>query len=533
MKNVVNKSLQNGKYSLEQELGRGSFGITYKAINNILEQRVAIKMLNVSLEQNYYETDLVRQFQDEARRLAKCSHPNIVRVIDFFRENELPYIVMEYIPGLTLDRIVFPDNPLSEIEAIAYIKQVGEALTVIHNQGLLHGDIKPKNLILRQDNQQVVLIDFGIAREFSSEQLENHTNWVSEGYAPIEQYLFPSKRTIASDIYGLAATLYTLLTATIPPSAISRFHGFSLESPQQLRPQLSEQVSEAVMWGMALEAENRPSSLSEWLTKLTEDRSKAIVFVKSASSLVKVNRETSKRRDEKNIFAKNWKIIPKLYNARKTAIFTGTTLLGISVLTAVGFRLPITQTNLLNLIEQNPALKPFSLPEKSPQPSTKVIKSSPNSKAGTTLVSSPSITPVNRLVKVEKADEADKNKIIPLNTTQPNKIEQKTNKSINTETNTLTVKTTPFLNPQPTPATESQNNRKPSIFVDSSPKKTTQRQPELFQRKPEIIKEVKENPVKKFPVKFITKVEQKVEKVTRKTEQKSDKRQHNRGKGRR
>ena len=263
----MGQSLQNGKYTLNEELGQGGFGITYKATNSILNQVVVIKTLNFLLREKSKADKLKSRFKDEARRLAKCSHPNIVRVSDFFIEDELPYIVMEYIPGLTLKQIVLPDNPLPENVAIDYIRQAGKALKVVHQEGLLHRDIKPENLLLRQGTEQVVLIDFGIAREFQSGAIQTHTNYVSEGYAPIEQYLPKAVRTPAIDVYGLAATLYTLLTAKVPLSAIRRQDLPPLD-PRQDRPNLTSWVSQAVMYGMTLEPEDRPASVEEWLALL-------------------------------------------------------------------------------------------------------------------------------------------------------------------------------------------------------------------------------------------------------------------------
>ncbi|MDJ0636323.1 MAG: protein kinase [Xenococcaceae cyanobacterium MO_188.B29] len=284
MTNLIGQSLQNGKYTLDQELGQGGFGITYLATNSSLGQVVVIKTLSEELRQKSKVAKLNCQFQDEARRLAKCSHPNIVRVSDFFMEEGLPYIVMEYIPGLTLDQIVLPDKPLPEATAIHYIRQVGEALKIVHQQGLLHRDIKPKNLILRQETQQVVLIDFGIAREYELGSIQAHTNLVSEGYAPIEQYLPEALRTPATDVYALAATLYTLLTARIPLSAMGLYHLPPID-PRQVRSDLSTMVSQAVKCGMTLEPEHRPASVDEWLALLSESTSPSAVKIESTSSV--------------------------------------------------------------------------------------------------------------------------------------------------------------------------------------------------------------------------------------------------------
>ena len=264
---LIGKTLQDGKYTLEQELGRGGFGITFRANHRYLGQPVVIKTLNESLRQQPNFAEFDRKFQDEARRLASCVHPNIVRVSDFFVEDGQPYMVMDYIAGQNLGDVVGSNNPLPENLAILYITQIGAALKVVHQKGLLHRDVKPQNIILRQGTQEVVLIDFGIAREFTPGATQSHTNMVSDGYAPPEQYFAQGKYTPATDVYGLAATLYTLLTAQVPVAAILRTSQ-PMPSPRDLQPQLSAAVSSAVMRGMTVEAQNRPASVDEWLSLL-------------------------------------------------------------------------------------------------------------------------------------------------------------------------------------------------------------------------------------------------------------------------
>lgn len=275
MNSLVGKTLQGGKYTLLEELGRGGFGVTFKATHHYLNQPIVIKTLNESLRQHPDFAKFQRQFQDEARRLALCLHPNIVRVSDFFVEAGWPYMVMDYVPGQTLQALVFQGKPLSEAMAIHYIRQIGEALKVVHQNGLLHRDIKPDNIILRTalthtspySGGEVVLIDFGIAREFDAGSTQTHTSMVSEGYAPIEQYLSKEKRTPSSDVYGLAATLYALMTAQVPTPAVIRDRQ-PMPAPRDLQPQVSASVNQAVMRGMAVEARYRPASVDEWLSLL-------------------------------------------------------------------------------------------------------------------------------------------------------------------------------------------------------------------------------------------------------------------------
>ena len=266
-----------GKYLLQEEIGQGIYGITYKAINQTNNEVVVIKTFQSELPQQAETSKLRKKFLYEAQRLLECSHPNIIPYREFFTEDGVPYIVMDYIAGETLDKVVLPDNPLPEATAMKYIRQVGEALKVVHSKGLLHRNIKPQNLILRQDSEQVVLIDFGIAREFNQGVVQTHTNVTSDGYAPIEQYLPKAKRTPATDVYGLAATLYTLVTAQVPIGATLR-ENFSLPSPKNMQPGLSNQVSELIMLGMTLEPEERPNSVEEWLDLLPKNPKNTLLF---------------------------------------------------------------------------------------------------------------------------------------------------------------------------------------------------------------------------------------------------------------
>jgi serine/threonine-protein kinase len=229
---------------------------------------VVIKTLNEAIVQDPNYADFLRKFQDEARRLAICNHPHIVRVSDFFIETDRAYIVMEYIQGVSLDRIIFPNQPLPEATAIRYIQQVSDALKVVHQNGLLHRDVKPENIMLRQGTQDVVLIDFGTAREFALGGAQTQTSMVSSGYTPIEQYLPHANRSPATDIYGLAATLYSLLTAQVPVASILRDRN-PLPEPRSLCPGLSAATNQAVLRGMAIEARHRPQNIDEWLMLLT------------------------------------------------------------------------------------------------------------------------------------------------------------------------------------------------------------------------------------------------------------------------
>lgn len=263
IKLTVGKSLQKGKYVLDAVLGQGGFGITYRATHTYLSQPVVIKTLSEELCRRSDFSQFQERFIGEARRLARFQHPNIVRVNDFFEEAGLPFIVMDYVHGQTLAEISI-NQPLGESEAIHYVRQVGVALSVMHANGLLHRDIKPQNIILRHATRSIVLIDFGIAREFTIGVTQTNTGLLSAGYAPIEQYLPKHQWTPATDIYALAATLYALLSGQPPIASVLRDR-VPLRSLRQFQPHLSPGVEQAILQGMALEARQRPQTVADWL----------------------------------------------------------------------------------------------------------------------------------------------------------------------------------------------------------------------------------------------------------------------------
>jgi serine/threonine-protein kinase len=261
--------LQQGKYQINATLGRGGFGITYRATHTQLNQTVVLKTLNESLRQHPASAQFQQQFIAEAQRLSRCQHSNIVRIIDFFEEAGQSFIAMDYIPGKTLAQIVETDQPLPEAQALHYIRQIASAVSTVHHSGLLHGDIKPENMIRRDDSHLVMLIDFGIARDFTAGTKQTHNNLLSPGYAPIEQYLYDGKCTPATDVYAIAATLYYLLSG-VPPVAAPLRDRIPLTCLRQFQPNLSPQIEQAILHGLETDPDNRPQTVENWLTMLQE-----------------------------------------------------------------------------------------------------------------------------------------------------------------------------------------------------------------------------------------------------------------------
>ena len=261
--------LQQGKYTINATLGKGGFGITYRATHTQLNQTVVLKTLNESLRQHPASAQFQQQFIAEAQRLSRCQHSNIVRIIDFFEEAGQSFIAMDYIPGKTLAQIVETSQPLPEAEALHYIRQIASAVSTVHHSGLLHGDIKPENMIRRADSHLVMLIDFGIARDFTAGTEQTHTNLLSPGYAPIEQYLYDGKCTPATDVYAIAATLYYLLSG-IPPVAAPLRDRIPLACLRQFQPNLSPSIEQAILQGLETDPQKRPQTVENWLTMLQE-----------------------------------------------------------------------------------------------------------------------------------------------------------------------------------------------------------------------------------------------------------------------
>ena len=218
-----------------------------------------------------YQDKLKQDFRDEGLRLALCRHPHIVEVENVFDEDNLPCMVMEYINGEDLGKRITEKGALSEAEALLYIQQIGDALTLVHDKGLLHRDLKPNNIMIRAGKQEAVLIDFGIARQFVSGAVQQHTQNFTPGYAPPEQYLPDAERGEYIDIYALAATLYALLTGQLPMPAPARLQNFTLKPVKDFNFGISDRVNDAIMKGMALNYKFRPQSIIQWLNLLVDN----------------------------------------------------------------------------------------------------------------------------------------------------------------------------------------------------------------------------------------------------------------------
>lgn len=265
------RKLQDGKYVIEKELDQGGFGITY-LVKRDDGQRFVVKILNDDMQKSSNFSKYQQNFVNEALRLARCSHPHIVRVEELIQERNLWGIVMEYVEGETLADLVKREGLISQDQALRYIKQVGDALVAVHQNGFLHRDVKPQNIMVRASCDEAVLIDFGIAREFEQDKTQSHTQFLSRYFAPIEQYDKRAKRGAYTDVYALAGTLYYLVTGEYPIAAPNRAVGMELELPSEYNSDLDDWLEGAILKGLEIKPSDRPQSIQDWLDLLIASR---------------------------------------------------------------------------------------------------------------------------------------------------------------------------------------------------------------------------------------------------------------------
>ena len=239
------------RYRIEGQLGKGGMGAVFLAHDLTLDIKVAVKEnLNPSPESE-------RQFRREARLLATLRHPNLPRVTDHFILDERQYLVMDFVKGVDLHTQVAKQPP-TPTEVLTWAESICGALSYLHSRKppVIHRDIKPANLKL-QPGGNVVLVDFGIAKVFDQSQTTTGARGLTPGFSPPEQY--GGQRTDArSDMYSLAATLYSFLTNQRPADSIQRMLGKEILKPvRELNPAVPEHVEAALERAMVLKQEER------------------------------------------------------------------------------------------------------------------------------------------------------------------------------------------------------------------------------------------------------------------------------------
>ena len=289
-----------GQFTIESFLNSGGFGITYLAKDS-LSRRVVVKEcfpasfcrrngLSVGprtrQRQDEYRS-IVNLFLQEAQNLARLDHPHIVRVHQVFEDNETAYMAMDYIQGPDLLETVEGKIPrLEPQEIVAILGKVLDAVGYVHEQGLLHRDISPDNILLDRVTGNPVLIDFGASRKEMTRKSRalSGLRVVKDGYSPQEFCIAGSKQAPCSDLYALGASFYHLITGETPASSQERLSAIASREADPHRP-LSGRIKgyppaflAAIDKAMAIFPRDRIQTAAEWQAMLREPPAPAVAL---------------------------------------------------------------------------------------------------------------------------------------------------------------------------------------------------------------------------------------------------------------
>jgi serine/threonine protein kinase len=258
-------NLLYGRYRIESVLGRGGMGAVYQALDENLGIQVAVK------DNFFTNEESARQFRREATILATLRHPNLPRVTDHFViAGQGQYLVMDFIAGEDLQSKIENGGLSDERLVVEWARQICDALQYLHNHhpSVLHRDVKPGNIRLTPDGR-VVLVDFGLVRLMGGKATATAAKATTEGYSPPEQYGYSSTDT-RTDIYGLAATLYAILTGSQPEDGLKRALARETLTPVRTRnPKVSPGAAAAIEKALEILPENRYQTIGEFQKALT------------------------------------------------------------------------------------------------------------------------------------------------------------------------------------------------------------------------------------------------------------------------
>lgn len=259
-------ALLNGRYSIQEVVGRGGMGTVYKALDTRLDIVVAVKEMTEKAVSSDERATAIRQFEREAKLLGQLQHVNLPRVTDYFVEDEHWYLIMEYVLGETLETMLRVANghPLPLSNVLDWSVQIADVLAYLHGQSppIVFRDVKPANIMVQADGT-IKLIDFGIARRFTEGATKDTLLYGSPGYSPPEQY-GRAQTDSRSDIYAFGATLHHLVTGRDPaptpfkfplirsfdpmlPVALETLISKCLEMEEERRIQSAEEVRDALV----------------------------------------------------------------------------------------------------------------------------------------------------------------------------------------------------------------------------------------------------------------------------------------------
>jgi eukaryotic-like serine/threonine-protein kinase len=256
-----------GKYRIVSPLGSGGFGTVYLAEDTWIDKKVAIK---VPHRQNLDFGELLK----EPRLLASLNHPNIVAITTAEKQDNIFFIVMEYVAGETLETILAREGPLDLTRALDYACQICNAVDHAHRQGVIHRDLRPANVLVTE-NAMVKVADFGTSR-FLEIAAHGTTVIGSPPYMAPEQ--FQGKAVFASDLYSVGVTMYQMLTGVLPydtpaPADLDRLmSGELVSSPRLKNPAIPKRVSDIVLRALAPDVAHRYQRAADLLEDLLATR---------------------------------------------------------------------------------------------------------------------------------------------------------------------------------------------------------------------------------------------------------------------
>lgn len=261
------------RYKIETILDSGGFGITYLAEDTEFCQKVVLKKYCPLEDRKISYEKGKKDFLREARTLSALSDITaIVRVLDYFEERGDAYIVMEYVKGHSLRKYI--ENRIESMnfsQAWDFFLPIIDALEKMHEKNLIHRDINPDNIIVRED-ETLKLIDFGSAREYASDV--TMTAIVKGGYAPPEQYMRKGKQGPWTDVYSICATIYEMITGVIPESSIERQNKDKLYPPSSYGCEITPQQEESLMKGLSLDYKRRYQNIVQLKQSLSSKKEK-------------------------------------------------------------------------------------------------------------------------------------------------------------------------------------------------------------------------------------------------------------------
>ena len=268
------------EYEVVRVLRAGDFDMTYLASDRNSNATVVLKEYlpseivrrtadnSVAPQEDTFREDFkwgMAQFLDQARTLAQLQHPNIVRVHRSFAAQGTAYMAMEYVEGATLAEVRARRGALSESALLDMLQPLLAGLAVVHEANLLHGDIKPENIILRSEGGSPVLLDFGAARQAIGARIRPETPVGTPGYAPPEQYSAQGDQGPWTDLYALGGVCYLALTGQKPADATDQSRQDPLTPLRRLcGDHVSAPTLDAIGWALRVDAPGRPQDVAAW-----------------------------------------------------------------------------------------------------------------------------------------------------------------------------------------------------------------------------------------------------------------------------